>query len=136
MHSITVTSHVNATPDNVWKTIGDPSAISGWHPAVASSSLEGDTRLCTLADGAEIHEKILEVDAGRRSYTYTITITESPLPLTAYRSTIQVIEEDSGSVVEWSADFEPAGAPAEEVVGLLKGVYQAGLAALRQTFPG
>jgi uncharacterized protein YndB with AHSA1/START domain len=78
MHSITVTSHVNATPDSVWKTIGDPSAISGWHPAVASSSLDGDARLCTLADGAEIHEKILEVDAGGRSYTYTIT--ESPCP--------------------------------------------------------
>ena len=134
MHSITVTSHVNATPDSVWKTIGDPSAISGWHPAIASSSVDGDTRLCTLGDGAEIHEKILEVDADGRSYTYTIT--ESPLPLTAYRSTIQVSEEGSGSVVEWSADFEPAGAPAADVVGLLKGVYQAGLAALRQTFPG
>ena len=134
MPSITVTSHVNATPDSVWKTIGDPSAISSWHPAIASSPVDGDVRLCTLADGAQIHEKILDVDADGRSYTYTIT--ESPLPLTDYKSTIRVSEEGSGSVVEWSTDFEPAGAPAEEVVGLLTGVYQAGLAALRQTFPG
>jgi hypothetical protein len=134
MQSLTVISHINATPDSVWNIIGDPGGISAWHPAIASSSLDGDARLCVLGNGAEIHEKVIAMDAGARSYTYTIT--ESPLPLTGYKSTIQVSEEGTGAVVEWTADFEPAGAPAEEVVGLIKGVYAAGLAALRDKFPG
>lgn len=129
MHSITVTSHVEATPAQVWNTIGDPSGISAWHPAIASSPVDGADRLCTLADGAQIYEKIESVDQQGRSYTYSIT--QSPLPLAEYRSTIKVDAEGDGSVVTWSANFVPAGAPAEDVAALLTGVYQAGLAALR-----
>ena len=132
MHSITVVSHISATPDKVWSVIGDPSGLSSWHPVVSKSSLTGSERLCTLADGAEIHEKIESVDTEGRAYTYSIT--KSPLPLESYRSTIKVESEGDGAAVTWSANFTPAGAPAEEVAAILTGVYQAGLAALRGTF--
>ena len=134
MNTITVTSHIAATPDQVWNTIGDPSAISAWHPAIASSDVSGTSRLCTLADGAQIKERIESVEAAERAYTYTIT--ESPLPLSDYRSTLRVSEEGSGAVVEWTARFEANGAPVEDVVGILTGVYQAGLGALRAKFGG
>jgi carbon monoxide dehydrogenase subunit G len=129
MHSITVVSHVNATPDKVWDAIGDPSKISSWHPVIAESPVNGSERHCTLANGAEIEEKIESVDNEGRTCTYIIT--KSPLPLASYRSTIKVDEEGDGSAVTWSANFEPAGAPAEEVAAMLIDVYQAGLAALR-----
>ena len=129
MHSITVTTHVAATPSKVWSTIGSPAGISGWHPAITSSPVTGSNRVCTLADGAQIQERIESVDDAGRSYTYSIT--ESPLPLASYRSTIKVEPEGDGSAVIWSAEFEPSGAPAGEVAAMLTGVYQAGLAALR-----
>lgn len=129
MHSLTVVSHINATPDTVWSVIGDPSGISSWHPAIAESPVSGSQRLCTLANGAEVHERIDSIDASERTYSYSIT--ESPLPLAEYHSTIKVDSEGDGSVVTWSANFEPSGAPAEDVAALLTGVYQAGLAALR-----
>lgn len=129
MHTVTATTHLNATPDQVWGTIGDPGSLSQWHPAIASSQLTGDARLCTLPDGAQIHEKIDSVDAAARSCTYSIV--ESPLPLSGYVSTIQVSEEGDGSAVNWSASFEANGAPAEDVSALLAGLYQAGFAALR-----
>ncbi|MDW3218622.1 MAG: SRPBCC family protein [Acidimicrobiales bacterium] len=132
MHTVTVSSHVPASPDTVWSMIGDPASISSWHPAIAESPVDGDMRKCTLADGAEIHERIEQVDEASRAFTYTIT--ESPLPLSDYRSTIQVDAEGSGSVVEWTASFEPVGAPIEDVAELLKGVYSAGLGALRAEF--
>ena len=134
MQNVSVTSHVNASPDAVWQTIGDPATISGWHPAIAASSLDGDVRLCTLENGAAINEKVVNRDDAGRNYSYIIT--DSPLPLTDYKATISVSEEGSGSAVEWTCSFQPAGAPDEEVVGLITGVYQAGFAALRQQFPG
>ena len=132
MHTVTVSSHIAASPDTVWSMIGNPSSISAWHPAISESPVDTDMRRCTLADGAQISERIESVDATGRAYTYTIT--ESPLPLTDYRSTIQVSAEGNGSVVDWTSSFEPAGAPSEDVAELLKGVYSAGLGALRAQF--
>lgn len=133
MHTVTASTHLNASPDQVWGTIGDPGAISQWHPAIATSELSGDARLCTLPDGAQIHERIDSVDPTTRSCTYSIV--ESPLPMSGYVSTIQVSEEGSGSAVDWTASFEPNGASAEDVAGILKGLYQAGFASLRGMYP-
>ena len=129
MHSLTVVSHINASPDAVWNVIGDPSGISSWHPAIAESPVSGADRACTLANGAEIKERIEQVDNDGKSYTYSIV--ESPLPLASYVSTIRVDAEADGAVVTWDANFEVEGAPAEEVSAMLSNVYQAGLTALR-----
>ena len=132
MHSITVVSHVNASPEKVWNAIGSPEAISNWHPAIASSPVTGTDRLCTLANGAEVHERIESVDDAGKTYTYSIT--KSPLPLASYQSTIKVDAEGEGSIVIWKAIFEPEGATAEEVSELLSDIYQAGLSSLRGSF--
>ena len=132
MHTVTVSTHLLATPEQVWSMIGDPGTISSWHPAVAESSLDDGRRQCTLADGAEIDEQVDDIDAAARSYSYRILA--SPLPVEDYRSTIQVVDTDGGCCVEWSARFEIPEAPAEEVVGAIKGIYDAGMAALRESF--
>jgi len=132
MHSITVVSHVDASPDDVWNVIGNPSTIDSWHPIIAKSTVNGSDRHCSLIDGAKIHERIESIREDERAYDYSIM--ESPLPLSAYRSTIKVEEEGEGAAVVWSADFEPEGATAEEVAATLTGVYQAGLTALRGSF--
>lgn len=129
MHSISVTSHVAATPNTLWNTIGDPARMSDWHPAFASSPVTGSERICTLKDGVQVRETIESVDEDARTYTYSIV--ESPLPLASYRSTIKVMADGDGSLVTWSADFEPSGASAADVAALVTGIYQAGLAALR-----
>ena len=67
MHSVTVTTHLSASPDQVWSTIGDPGTISAWHPAIAESSLDGTSRVCSLANGARIDEQVDTVDATNRS---------------------------------------------------------------------
>ena len=132
MHTVSVSTHLSASPDQVWSKIGDPGAISSWHPAIARSPLDGKDRKCTLADGAQIDEQIDNVDDANRSYTYRII--ESPLPLKDYSSTIKVAEADGGCTVEWTSSFEVSAGPAEDMVALIKGVYGAGLAALRESF--
>ena len=76
MHTVTVLTHLSASTDEVWSKIGDPGTISSWHPAIAKSSLEGKDRKCTLANGAQIDEKIDNIDDAKRSYSYRIV--ESP----------------------------------------------------------
>ena len=132
MHSVTVSTHLSGSPDQVWSKIGDPGAISSWHPAIAESSLDGKDRTCTLGDGAQILEAIDKVDDANRSYSYRIV--ESPLPLEDYSSTIKVAEADGGCSVEWAASFEVSAGPAEDMVALIKGVYDAGLGSLRESF--
>ena len=132
MHSVTVSTHLTASPDQVWSKIGDPGAISSWHPAIAKSTLEGKARQCTLANGAQIDEAIDHVDDANRSYSYRIV--ESPLPVEDYRSTIKVVEADGGCSVEWTSSFDVSAGPAEDTVAMIKDVYAAGLAALRESF--
>ena len=134
MHTVTVSTHLSATPEQVWSKIGDPGAISAWHPVIAASSLDGGHRACTLADGAQIAEEIDELDDANRSYSYRII--ESPLPLENYRSTIKVVDADGGCAVEWTSSFEVSAGPPEDMIAVIKGVYDAGMAALRESYNG
>ena len=86
-------------------------------------------RTCVLADGATINEEITSHDDAARRYTYRIT--GGPLPVENYVCTLSVAESASGSAVTWESDFDVApGAPAAEVEGMIRGVYEAGLGAL------
>ncbi|MBK0398886.1 SRPBCC family protein [Limibaculum sp. M0105] len=121
-----------ATANDVWAEIGDFGALADWHPVVTKcevDEIDGDTyRVLTTADGARLLEMLVE--AGPRHYTYRIT--ESPLPVDDYRSTLSVVPEpDGGCHVYWGATFEPTDPSADDVVG---GIYDAGFEALRDRF--
>lgn len=128
MSEICVTTSFAANPDTVWEVLGDPAALSNWHPAIASSEVEGDGRTCVLADGAVIRERILQVDADTRTYRYAIV--DSPLPIQGYVSTFTVEADGAGSRVVWSSTFD-AGDHAAEMEAMLEGVYRSGLDAAR-----
>lgn len=116
-----------STPEAVWARIGDPAALEAWHPAIASSPVDGDVRTCTLRDGLVIVERILE----RRELGYTYAMTEAPLPVRGYVARLEVAARpEGGAVVTWSSSFE-ADAPGMDDV--IRGVYDAGLAALAET---
>ena len=69
-------------------------------------------------------------DADSMSYQYRIT--ESPLPVADYVSSIRVMAiDDSQSKVIWESTFMAAGATDEEAAGAIKGIYVAGLDALK-----
>lgn len=64
---------IEASPDDVWRVVGDFGGISKWLDGIEASSVDGDTRVCTMAGGGTLEEKILERDDENRRYTYTIT---------------------------------------------------------------
>lgn len=140
--NLTVTKEINlnASPVTVWKMIGGFNELDVWHPVVIGSQLEvgegekpGDIRILSLGNGAKITEKLVVYSDTNKTYTYAIT--ESPLPVADYVSTISVIKSDSGmSKVEWSSTFNANNAPDEKAIDAIAGVYDAGLKNLAKHF--
>ena len=118
----------------VWKRIGGFNALPDWHPMVKKSELVkgGQERKLTLPGGATIVEKLESKDD--RSYRYSYSITDSPLPVADYHSTIEVHQEGNESVVEWMGRFEPKGTTAEDAQKAIQDIYQAGMDNLKKMF--
>ena len=118
----------------VWKRIGGFNALPDWHPMVEKSELAkgGQERKLTLPGGATITEKLESKDD--KSYRYSYSITDSPLPVADYHSTIEVHEEGKESVVEWMGRFEPKGTSAEDAQKAIQDIYQAGMDNLTKMF--
>jgi len=124
--------------DEVWSAIGGFNDLPGWHPAVASSTLEegGRVRRLRLADGASMVERLHSFSERERSYAYSIE--HGPLPVTRYRSLLHVCEPAGGSGcrVEWSGEFAADGVPDAEAIRVITGIYRAGLDRLGERFGG
>lgn len=130
MAQVLETVEINAPPEEVWAVVGDPGRIGEWVPALADSTLESDYRSCTMQDGAEIVERIVERSDEQRYYVYEIT--KSPLPLRSYSSQLAVHGHGEHSHVTWEAQFEAESADLEpDLVGAFERIYREGLITLR-----
>ncbi|PCJ32811.1 MAG: MxaD family protein [Gammaproteobacteria bacterium] len=131
---------VNASPETTWKMVGDFNHLDVWHPVVVASILTqgssqaaGAIRVLTLGNGATITEKLVSNNNSLRSYTYAIT--ESPLPIADYVSTITVsAAADGKSTVVWSSSFDANGVNDDEAIKTIAGIYDAGLVSLDKHF--
>ena len=136
MTKVSMSTNLNGSADQVWKLIGGFNALPDWHPSVENSELtqEGQTRTLSLAGGGTLVEKLEKVDDGARTYTYSIV--DGPLPVANYTATIKVSGEGDNSTIEWSSEFEPAGAPEQDAMKAIEGIYQAGFDNLKKMFGG
>ena len=125
---------VAAKPEAVWTMIGTFCDIQNWHPAVTKCELKQmdgmNVRTLTLPDGAALVEEEVARDDTKMSYTYKIL--EGPLPVENYESTISVTGSGDMSTVSWSGTFDAKGASDDEASGVVGGIYDAGLATLKE----
>ena len=125
---------VAASPEQVWQAIGGFCSIAEWHPAVsrcAASEQNGATlRTLTTADGAVLVERRVQHSEEGMSYSYQIV--ESPLPVAGYEATLAVMDSAGGSMITWSGEFAAKGAADAEALAVIEGIYQSGLAALKE----
>lgn len=132
-----MTTDLDVAADELWNLIGGFNTLPDWHPAVEKSELqeEGQVRKLSLNGGGTIIEKLVKNDPHERVYTYTIE--DSPLPVSDYQAEIKVKDNGEGkSSVEWSSEFIAAGAPEEEAMEVIQGIYQAGFDNLKKMFGG
>ena len=104
MPKIHNTIHIDGSPASVWQVLGDLQAVTRWVPGVVSAQVDGDKRLCKLADGQEIREEIFDYAPDRRSYAYRHT--QTPMPVRNSTGRLAVEADGDGAVVVWEAEFE------------------------------
>ena len=87
---------IDAPVDDVWRVLRDFNGHDRWHPAIATSAIEGAlpvdaigaVRRFRLADGGELREQLLSLSDDKHTLTYCLL--EAPLPLMGYVATIRL----------------------------------------------
>ena len=111
---------INASPDKVWKVMGNFQDMS-WLPGVKSTTGTGGNstdpksddkevahRTITLDSGGVVNEGLYKYDAAEHTYSYRIDkVDPKVLPVNDYSSTIAVEAGDGGksSTVTWKGAF-------------------------------
>jgi hypothetical protein len=132
--SVTEKGSYPVAPAKAWEAIKDYGGWQTWHPAIGGTEItkgqnntKGAVRVLTTKDGAKITEELLAYDAKSMSYKYRIT--DSPLPVEGYVSTIKVTPgKGGGAMVVWSSSFKAKkGSTDADAKKTIAGIYTAGL---------
>ncbi|WP_217577489.1 zinc-binding dehydrogenase [Mesorhizobium sp. GbtcB19] len=131
---------IDAPIEEVWAILRDFNGHDRWHPAIASSEIDGGepadavgaVRHFRLADGGELREQLLALSDKDHRLSYCLL--EAPLPLMGYIASIRLkpVTDGDATFWEWRSEFHPPAHRRDELVKLVsEGIYQAGFAAIR-----
>lgn len=135
--NLTRSIEVSGAAADVWSVIGPFCAIKDWLPPVGMCIEDGKsppTRTLVTKDGKAA---FVEAQTARdeRSYSYSYAFLTSPLPVSQYKSTLKVTARGDGvSVVTWTGIYTPDPGKEKDAIDALSGVYDSGLAAIRDRF--
>jgi hypothetical protein len=102
--SIRHETRIRRAADDVWQLVGDAARLYEWFPGIASSPVDGTTRLITTDAGLPMPEEILVVDPVQRRFQYRLT---APV-FRHHRGTIDVIDLDAATcLVVYSTEADP-----------------------------
>jgi NADPH:quinone reductase-like Zn-dependent oxidoreductase/uncharacterized protein YndB with AHSA1/START domain len=132
---------IDAPVDTVWRLLRDFNGHESWHPAIATSAIEGGepvdmvgaVRRFRLKDGGELREQLLSLSDRERRLTYCLL--EAPLPLMGYVAAISLkpVTDGDRTFWEWSSEFHPPVERRDELVRLVtEGIYRTGFEAIRR----
>ena len=131
---------IKAPADKVWKLVRDFNALPKWHPAIATSEIEGGLpsdrvgcvrRFTRKSDGGLLREKLLAFSDSERTFTYNIL--ESPMPVRNYVATMRFTPVTVGNqtFAEWWAEFDVTSGPEQATVtDIGDNVFVAGFASI------
>jgi mxaD protein len=131
MPTVTNTIDIKASPDAIWAVLADMPATQHWLPGVVSAHMRGDVRVCRMADGQEVHEKISDVSADTRSYRFDHL--RVALPVRQSGGTFAVTPGRDRATVTLTTTFEPLDpAGADQLVDMIHGAFGQSLESLRR----
>lgn len=120
---------------DIWKTVGDFSAIDRYLAAVDRCVMNGDAENCErvllLRDGGAVRERLILSSPTDHAMRYAIV--ESTLPVDDYTATLRVDELDAQQCrVTWSSSFDARNVPDVEAKGIIAAIYRQGFDGLRR----
>ena len=123
---------IDASQDEVWEVLGDLAATSEWLPGVVRAEVDGAKRVCTMADGSEIHEEISDYEPDQRSFRYRHL--RVPMPVKDSGGSFSVEPApNGGSNVLLESSFAALDPGQEEQVGqMIEGAFQQALESLKR----
>jgi len=136
MTKIAMSADLDVSADDAWKLIGNFNALPDWHPLVETSELteKDQERRLSLVGGGTVIERLENIDAKTRTYSYSIV--DSPLPVKNYKATLKVTGEGKGCKVEWSSEFDANPGYENDALEALQDIYQTGFENLKKMFGG
>lgn len=133
MATTTNTIDIKAGPDRVWAILSDLPATRQWLPGVVAARMDGDVRICQMADGQQVHKKITDVSAEQRSYRFEHVQVPLPVRHSGGTFTVTAGEDPDTATVTLRTTFEPADpAAAEHLTSMIHEAFQQSLASLRR----
>jgi uncharacterized protein YndB with AHSA1/START domain len=132
MPTIRNTVTISATPDDVWAVLADMPGTRHWLPGVVSARMDGSLRVCTMADGQEVHERISDVSEGKRSFRFDHEQVPLPVRNSGGTFTVNPGETPATATVILETTFEPIdAASADQLTARVHGAFQQSLDSLR-----
>lgn len=132
MPTISNTTDIEVTPDKVWAVLADMPATRQWLPGVVSACMDGDVRICRMADGQEVREKISDISAEQRRYQFEHVRVPLPVQRSGGTFTVAVGPDPRTATVTLRTTFgplDPTGA--DQVTGMIRGGFQQSLESWR-----
>lgn len=117
---------LNATADEVWAFAGGWTSLDNLAPTTIASILSngnevGSFRNVKLQDGGIVEEIMIT----KKETSYSYIIAKSPLPLSNYRSTLEVKDLGNGSSeFTWRSVFFAEGVSDAEAINIISGLYE------------
>lgn len=133
MATITNTIDISANPDDVWTVLADLPATRHWLPGVVSARMDGTLRICRLADGQEIHERISDISPERRTFRFEHVRVPLPVQHSGGTFTVAVGSAVDNATVTLRTTFEPLDPnAADQLTVMIGGAFQQSLESLRR----
>jgi hypothetical protein len=133
--NISIVKPIDAPSGKVWAAIRNIDGLDRWFPVIESCRVEGEgvgvIRILGLGDGAEIRDRIEEIDDHARCFRYLRT--HHPFPISSYRGKVSVRDAGDGkSEVTWAVVLDVAADARNKTLAFLGAVLSAGISGLEQ----
>jgi uncharacterized protein YndB with AHSA1/START domain len=131
--TVTNTVDITADPDEVWAVLADLPATRWWLPGVVAVRVDGDVRICTMADGQEIQERISDLSDERRSFHFEHLQVGLPVARSGGVFTVTPGSAPATARVTLQTSFDPLDPNgAEELTGMIQQAFGQSLQSLRR----
>jgi hypothetical protein len=137
--TVNITKRIDAPADQVWAAIAGIGGLDRWFPIISACRIEGEgvgaTRIMTLAYGAEMRDRIVEIDAGARRLRYERPA--HPFPVTDYRGVVEVDDDgEDSAVLCWTVRFDVEDAHRDDMLALINKAISDGVDGLARELAG
>ncbi|MBM3577819.1 MAG: SRPBCC family protein [Alphaproteobacteria bacterium] len=133
--TVNITKRLDASAERAWAAIAGIGGLDRWFPIISDCRVEGAGvgawRIMTLANGEEMRDRIMEIDAGARRLRYERP--HHPFPVKDYAGVVEIHDDgEAHSVLSWTVRFDVDAEHRDEVVALIHSAISDGVDGLNK----